>query len=49
VKEAMALRDGHLLQRGGREFVKNAIRMVVLFGALGAILVAATDLPLGQG
>ena len=42
----MAIRnDGHLLQRVGREFVKNAIWMVV-FGALGAILVAATDLPL---
>jgi uncharacterized membrane protein len=46
VKEAMAMRDGHLLQRVGREFVKNAIWMVVVFGALGAILVAATDLPL---
>ncbi len=38
--------DGHLLQRVGREFVKNAIWMVVVFGALGAILVAATDLPM---
>jgi hypothetical protein len=46
VKEAMAMRDGHLLKRVGREFVKNAIWMVVVFGALGAILVAATDLPL---
>jgi uncharacterized membrane protein YgcG len=43
----MAMRnDGHLLQRVGREFVKNAIWMVVVFGALGAILVAATDLPM---
>jgi uncharacterized membrane protein YgcG len=46
-KEAMAMRnDRHLLQRVGREFVKNAIWMVVVFGVLGAILVAATDLPM---
>jgi uncharacterized membrane protein YgcG len=46
VKEAMAMRDGHLLRRAGREFAKNLTWMVVAFGALGAILVAATDLPL---
>jgi hypothetical protein len=42
----MFMGDGHLMKRVGREFVKNAIWMVVVFGALGAILVAATDLPL---
>jgi uncharacterized membrane protein YgcG len=46
VKEAMAMRDGHLLRRAGREFAKNLIWMVVAFGAMAAILVAATDLPL---
>ena len=45
-EEAMAMRDGHLLQRVGREFVKNLVWMVVVFGALGANLVAATDLSL---
>ena len=45
-KEAMAMRDGHLLTRAGREFAKNLIWMVVAFGALAAILVATTDLPL---
>jgi uncharacterized membrane protein YgcG len=45
-KEAMAMRDGHLLRRAGREFAKNLIWMVVAFGALAAILVATTDLPL---
>ena len=38
--------DGHLIKRVGREFVKNAFWMVVVFVTLGAILVAATDLPL---
>jgi hypothetical protein len=46
VKEAMAMRDGHLLNRWGREFAKNLIWMAVVFGSLAAILVAATDLPL---
>jgi hypothetical protein len=41
----MFMGDGHLIKRVGREFVKNAIWMVVVFGTLGAILVAATDLP----
>jgi hypothetical protein len=46
-KEAMAMRSsGHLLRRAGREFAKNLIWMVVAFGALAAILVATTDLPL---
>jgi hypothetical protein len=45
-KEAIAMRDGHLLRRAGREFAKNLIWMVVAFGALAAILVATTDLPL---
>jgi uncharacterized membrane protein YgcG len=40
------MRDGHLLKRAGREFAKNLTWMVVAFGALAAILVAATDLPL---
>jgi uncharacterized membrane protein YgcG len=40
------MRDGHLLKRAGREFAKNVIWMVVVFGSLAAILVAATDLPL---
>jgi uncharacterized membrane protein YgcG len=47
VKEAMDMRDdGRLLRRAVREFAKNLAWMVVAFGALGAILVAATDLPL---
>ncbi len=46
VKEAMAMRDGQLLRRAGREFAKNLTWMVVAFGAMAAILVAATDLPL---
>jgi uncharacterized membrane protein YgcG len=45
-KEAMAMRDGHLLKHAGREFAKNVIWMAVVFGLLAAILVAATDLPL---
>jgi len=45
-KEAMFMRDGHLLKRAGREFAKNLIWMAVVFGSLAAILVAATDLPL---
>jgi hypothetical protein len=45
-KEAMFMRDGHLLKRAGREFVRNLIWMAVAFGSLAAILVAATDLPL---
>ena len=40
------MRDGHLLRRVGREFAKNLLWMVVAFGALAAILVATTDLPL---
>ena len=39
-------RDGHLLKRGGREFVKNLAWMLAVFGSLGAILVFATQLPL---
>jgi hypothetical protein len=46
VKEAMAMREGHLLKRAGREFAKNLLWMAVVLGALAAILVAATDLPL---
>jgi hypothetical protein len=46
VKEAMAMGDGHLLQRVVREFVKNAIWMAVVLGLLGAVLAAATDLSL---
>jgi uncharacterized membrane protein YgcG len=42
----MAMRDGHLLRRAGREFAKNLLWMVVAFGALAAILVATTALPL---
>jgi hypothetical protein len=45
-KEAMAMREGHLLKRASREFVKNLIWMSVVLGSLAAILVAATDLPL---
>ena len=45
-KEAMAMREGHLLKHAGREFAKNVIWMAVVFGSLAAILVAATDLPL---
>jgi hypothetical protein len=46
VKEAMAMRDGHLLKRAGREFVRNLIWMAVVFGSLAAILAAVTDLSL---
>jgi uncharacterized membrane protein YgcG len=46
VKEAMTMRDGHLLKRAGREFVRNLIWMAVVLGSLAAILVAATDLSL---
>jgi hypothetical protein len=40
------MRDGHLLKRAGREFVRTLIWMLVVFGLLGAILVFATQLPL---
>jgi hypothetical protein len=40
------MREGHLLKRAGREFVKNLIWMSVVFGLLAAVLVAATDLSL---
>jgi predicted signal transduction protein with EAL and GGDEF domain len=46
VKEAMAMRDGHLLKRAGREFARNLLWMAVVLGVLAAILVAATDLQL---
>jgi hypothetical protein len=46
VKEVMAMREGHLLKRAGREFAKNLLWMAIVLGALAAILVAATDLPL---
>ena len=36
----------HLMQRAGREFAKSLLWMVVAFGVLGAVLVAATELPL---
>ena len=38
--------SGHLLQRAGREFVKNLLWMGVVFGLLAAVLVVATNLPL---
>jgi len=47
VKVAIAMRDRHLLKRVGREFAKNLLWMAVVLGSLAAILVAATDLPLG--
>jgi hypothetical protein len=37
---------GHLLKRAGREFVRNLMWMLAVFGALGVILVFATHLPL---
>jgi hypothetical protein len=46
MKEAMAMRDGHLLGRAGREFGKNLLWMAVVLGLLVAVLVAATDLSL---
>jgi hypothetical protein len=47
VKEAMSMHSsGHLLQRAGREFVRNLIWMAVVFGSLAAILAAVTDLSL---
>ena len=46
VKEAMTMRDGHLLKRAGREFANNFIWMAVVLGLLVAVLAAATDLSL---
>jgi hypothetical protein len=40
------MRDRNLLRRAVREFAKNLAWMVVAFGALATILVAATSLPL---
>ena len=40
------MRDGHVLKRAGKEFARNLLWMAVVLGALAAILVAATDLPL---
>jgi hypothetical protein len=49
VKEAMAMRSsGHLLQRAGREFLRNLIWCLVGFAPLGAILVAWTDSSLSE-
>jgi uncharacterized RDD family membrane protein YckC len=42
----MAMRDGHLLKRAGKEFAKNLIWMAVVLGLLVAVLAATTDLPL---
>jgi hypothetical protein len=43
----MAVRGaGHLLKRAGREFVRNLMWMLAVFGAMGAVLVFATQLPL---
>ena len=39
-------RGGHLLKRASREFVRNVLWMLGVFGLLGAILVFATQLPL---
>ena len=38
--------DGHLIRRAGREFANNLLWIIVAFGALATIFVAATDLPL---
>jgi len=38
--------SGHLLQRAGRELVKNLLWMGVVFGVLAAVLVLAMNLPL---
>jgi hypothetical protein len=38
--------SGRLLRRVGREFVRNLLWMGVVFGSLGAMLAAATDLSL---
>jgi hypothetical protein len=46
VKEARAMRAGHLLKRAGREFVRNLLWMVVDFGPLAAILIFATSITL---
>ena len=40
------MRDGHLLKRAGREFVRNLLWMAVVFGSLAAILAAATEFSL---
>src|SRR5215210_6225956 len=42
----MAMRDGYLLKRTGREFAKNLIWMAMVLGLLVAVLAAATDLSL---
>jgi hypothetical protein len=38
------MRDGHLLKRAGREFLRNLIWMGVGYGAPAVILAAVTDL-----
>jgi hypothetical protein len=45
-KEAMAMREGHLLKRAGTGFVRYLLWMLMVFGLLGAILIAAADVPL---
>ena len=40
------MRTVSLLKRGSREFLRNLLWMVAAFGALGAILIFATQLPL---
>ncbi len=42
----MAMRGAGHLKRAGREFVKNLAWLLAVFGALGVILVFATQLPL---
>jgi hypothetical protein len=47
MKETTTMRGaGYLLKRAGREFVRNILWLLAVFGALGAILVFATQLPL---
>jgi hypothetical protein len=42
----MAMRDGHPLKRAGKEFARNLIWMLLVFGPLGAILIPVAHLPL---
>jgi uncharacterized membrane protein YgcG len=42
----MTMRTVSLLKRASREFLRNLLWMLLVFGLLGAILVFATQLPL---
>jgi uncharacterized membrane protein YgcG len=45
-KEAVAMRVGHLLKRASREFLRNLLWMLLVFGPVALILVPAANLSL---